>query len=189
MKLVKLYLAIAITLICNALSAQEHEEVLMSNSNLRNLGKIELGLHGINFGYEAVVGRKWTMELAAGAGGGYYIDGDVVHYNFILNRPALFLKAGARWNYNIDKRAIQGRNITNNSANYVGTQLKYSFGQKNLLELSPAFLGEVHWGLQRPLGRNFIFNTHIGLGYLNDTRWNQQKIVPTLGVKFGYVVF
>lgn len=190
MKKIKLYASAVLMLLCSTLFAQEIQNTDVKQSyNLTNLGKIELGLHGLNIGYEAVVARRWTVELAAGVGGGYMLSTEKTHYNFALLQPTVFLKGGARWNYNIDKRAAQGKNVINNSANYVGVQLKYAFERGSYIEYSPALLSEVHWGLQRPLGKKFIFNAHAGLGYINDFRWNLSRVIPTAGAKFGYVIF
>ena len=54
---------------------------------------------------------------------------------------------------------------------------------------NPALLTEVHWGLQRSLGGNFIFNTHIGLGFVSDFDTSSTAFSPTFGLAFGYRLF
>jgi hypothetical protein len=68
-------------------------------------------------------------------------------------------------------------------------QTKYSFGKFANTTYNRALLTEIHWGIKRSLGGNFIFNTHVGIGYLGDYNTNSGAISPTIGVAFGYRIF
>lgn len=50
-------------------------------------------------------------------------------------------------------------------------------------------MNEVHWGIQRSLGKKWIFNTHIGLGYARDFKLDSGTLYPAIGIKFSYKLF
>jgi hypothetical protein len=77
----------------------------------------------------------------------------------------------------------------NNSGNYLGLQSKYSFGNANYFELNRTLLTEIHWGIQRPLSNRFIFDMHLGLGFIYDFDFTSASISSTFGLRFGYIMF
>lgn len=158
-------------------------------NNLDKFGKIELGFHGLSFGYELPVSNKFVWENSLGLGMGMSAENNAATYTLDLIRPVPFLKSRLKFVYNINKRKNKDRNILNNAGNYVALQSKYSLGISGVRSLNSAVLTELHWGIQRNLGGRFLFNTHIGLGYLQDLNFNSGVISPTIGVSFGYRVF
>ena len=54
-------------------------------------------------------------------------------------------------------------------------------------------MNEVHWGMQRSLGGNWLLNVHFGLGFAKDfdtPKWlDSTTIYPAVGLKFSYVIF
>ncbi len=159
------------------------------NDNLTKFGRINLGIHAIEFSYELPVSNKFVWENNLGIGLGMNTNGDMAHYNLAFDKPTPYLKSELKFVYNRKKRMLKERKIYNNSGNYIGLQAKYSFGNKNVYDLNQSVLTEIHWGIQRNLGRKFLFNTHIGLGYLWDFDNSSGEISPTLGVRFGYRLF
>lgn len=178
MKRILLILLLIISLNANAQNPEK---------NLDNFGKIELGLHGLNAGYELPVSNKLVWENALGMGMGMSVPNGA-KYTLDFARPVPFLKSRLKFVYNLNKRKNKGRNIFNNAGNYLALQTKYSFGNSHTLSLNSSMLTEIHWGIQRNLGGGFIFNTQIGLGYLRDFDLNGAALSPTLGFSFGYRV-
>ncbi|GHA51962.1 hypothetical protein GCM10007103_35440 [Salinimicrobium marinum] len=161
-----------------------------SNDNLLdNFARINLGLHGIEGSYELPVSKKFVWENSLGIGMGANVNASSAEFNLDFGNLTPFLKSELKYVYNINKRESKGKNIVNNSGNYIGLQTKYSFGNSKAYHLNSTSLTEVHWGLQRSLGGNYVFDFHIGLGYLNDYNTNEGAVSPTLGLRFGYKLF
>lgn len=174
---------LAILLFSNFIWAQANED------NLESFARVNLGLHGLEASYELPLSERfvWENTLGIGMGANSYANGAEFHFDFL--NPTPFVKSELKYIYNIKKREAKGKNISNNSGNYIGLQTKYSFGNANEYDLNRTTLTEVHWGLQRSLGGNFIFNFHIGLGYLSDYDTDEGAVSPTLGLRFGYRLF
>ncbi|RUA11683.1 MAG: hypothetical protein DSY82_03200 [Flavobacteriia bacterium] len=172
-------------LMVSAFTYSQNEE----NDNLTKFGRINLGVHGIEFSYELPVSNKFVWENNLGIGLGMNKNGSIAQYYWAFNKPTPYLKSELKFVYNRNKRILKKRPVHNNSGNYIGLQAKYSFGNKNVYDLDETVLTEIHWGIQRNLGRRFLFNTHIGFGYLWDFDNSSGEISPTLGVRFGYRLF
>lgn len=159
------------------------------SDTLDNFAKIELGLHGLSFAYELPLSNKFVWENSIGAGMGMSTENNSLTYSLDVIRPVPFLKSKLKFVYNINKRIANEKNIRNNAGNYIALQTKYSFGRPANNTYNRSMLTELHWGIQRNLGGNFLFNTHIGLGYLGDFDSNSGALSPTIGVSFGYRIF
>ena len=180
----KILLVILLSTLGFKASAQEKD-----NEQIDNFGKIELGFHGLSFGQELPISNKFVWENAIGAGMGMNARGNSANYTLDVVRPVPFLKSKLKFVYNINKRIKKEKITVNNSGNYVALQTKYSFGKSGSFTYNPALLTEVHWGIQRSLGGNFIFNTHIGLGFVSDFDTSSTAFSPTFGLAFGYRLF
>ena len=180
----KTFLVILLSILSFNATAQ-----LNNADNLDKFGKIELGFHGLSFGYELPVSNKFVWENAIGAGMGMSAEPGAATYSLDVLRPVPFLKSKLKFVYNINKRFEKEKNIRNNAGNYIALQSKYSFGRGGNNTYNRSLLTELHWGIQRNLGSNFLFNTHIGFGYLGDFNSNSGTLSPTIGVAFGYRIF
>lgn len=170
--------------------------------HLNELVKLEFGLHGVGFAYEMPLSSRFLVDFSAGLGMGYAIQRgayytDSFKSTWILNDPAAYLKSDVRYIYNREKRLAKGKSLRNNTGNYLGFQAKYttrrmfnnSSDYMRIVDpLNRALLSEVHWGMQRPLGENFLFNLHLGLGYAHDFDFNNGSVYPALGVRFNYIL-
>ncbi len=179
----KKILTIGVLIFSNLLWAQSDTDAF------KNYSRINLGLHGLELSYELPVSKKFVWENTLGIGMGSNINGSIVQYSFNFLKLSPFLKSELKYIYNVHKRKAKGKNTLNNSGNYIGFQTKYSFGNSDDTLQNQTLLTELHWGIQRSLGKRFIFNTHIGLGYLKDFESDNGKISPTLGLRFGYRLF
>jgi hypothetical protein len=48
-------------------------------------------------------------------------------------------------------------------------------------------LANLHWGIQRALGKHWAFNCHAGAGYALDIDYDFGTIYPAIDFKFSYV--
>lgn len=94
-----------------------------------------------------------------------------------------------RWYYNLEKRAKRGKNISNNSANFltIKTGLRSNIfeilhDRGKSAENSISFVPK--WGIRRNLGKYFNYEAGIGVGYL--TFFKQQYF--TLSDSDGLIV-
>ncbi|MCF2874674.1 MULTISPECIES: hypothetical protein [unclassified Tenacibaculum] len=191
MKNNKLLLSIATTLLmCFSMFSQEDEK-------LKSLFKTDFNLSGLGISYEVPLAEKWTVDLSTGIGASYNVSNGLEARWIINKSPSAYFKSEFKYIYNREKRFKAGKNNSNNSGNYWAFQTKYitkrfseAIGEKpgnNVL------MNEVHWGIQRSLGGNWLFNAHVGLGFAKDfdtPKWiDSSTIYPAVGVKFSYVIF
>ena len=160
-------------------------------NKLRNLAKLDLGLQGIGLTFEPRVGKNTTIDLSGGMGGGYKISTDDLTYEVDFTNPALYFSVTPKFFYNRQKRIEKGKASLLNAGNYIGLRLKYTTkGLSESSDIYDALLMNIHWGLQRALGRKWTFMTHIGAGYAMDaTDLNHVSgtIYPALEFRFSYV--
>ena len=151
-----------------------------------SLGRVELGGQGLEIGYSHLLSNATFVKISGGIGAGYNVNDGSAEYIFSFNNPVPFIKGSLNYFYNKEKRLSKNKSIDNNSGNFWGVQTKYSFGSEKDIELNKTLLTELHWGLQRSLGGNFFFNSHLGIGYLYDYKVKNGSINPTVGLSFGY---
>lgn len=103
-----------------------------------------------------------------------------------------------RWYYNIRKRDWHGKNIGNNSANFL--YLKASYNPDLFLIPNPDdtnFISDIllltGWGIRRSLGKNFNYELGAGIGYikyLEDIPWyftdHDNSVYIDLKIRIGY---
>ncbi len=188
---------ILLTLFClssHFLAAQTTRET-DSLPPLKFVPKVEVGLvQGIGLGVELPLSKKSTFEVLAGLGSGYTIFENQFENTWVLNNPAFFLQAKYKLYYNRQKRWDKGKSVLNNSGNYVGFRFKYAsrelspstFNDVSIYQLNNVTLWDVHWGIQRPMGKRFFFNLNLGLGYGYDWDFESGMIYPAADVRFSY---
>lgn len=160
------------------------------DSSLTSLTKLDLGLQGVGFSYEPRISNKMTIDLAAGAGGGYNIYEGGVDYTWNILQPAVYFMVTPKFYYNRKRRIEKGKKFQNNSGNYFGVRLKYTTGNNDSdynNRVYQASLINLHWGIQRPVGKKWILNGHAGAGYAANIGRRFGTIYPALELKFSYL--
>ena len=156
---------------------------------LSNLVKLDLGLQGVGLTYEPRLSHKLTIDLSAGAGGGYDIAESSLNYNLNIGRPAFYFSLTPKYYYNLNKRILKGKNTLLNSGNYIGFRVKgVTPNDRRTDATRNSILVNAHWGMQRALSANWLFNAHIGAGYAQDIDYNFGTVYPALDFKFAYVL-
>ncbi|TVZ25732.1 hypothetical protein JM83_0661 [Gillisia sp. Hel_I_86] len=94
-----------------------------------------------------------------------------------------------RFYYNLEKRMKKGKNIENNSGNYVGAMASIRSGKPIIGDIEfeddfAVFLGPV-WGLQRYYGSGFKLNLNLGAGYVFDNADNSY-VSLLVGLRLGW---
>jgi len=166
-----------------------HAQSVTGADPLTTLYKIELGPGGIGVSSEFKLGQRMTALLGAGAGGGYSIAEGSVEYTWSIFQPAFYFTASPRLYYNRDKRAGKDKSTKFNAGNYIGMAVKFATGNTGGDPgQRPSMLVNGHWGMQRSMGKKWVFDTHFGAGYAWDTNNRFGTIYPALELKFSYVL-
>ena len=137
------------------------------------------------------------IDLTLGAGGGYAITADQFKYKVGgLTGPDIYFSAHPRFYYNRQHRAIHGKSQSRNAGNYIGFRLKYitDIMAENFV-VWDAFLLNVHWGMQRPIGKRWVVSGHAGPGYATAqsifyNTWLKgfSRFYPSMDLKISYVL-
>lgn len=164
---------------------------IAQDNAVKSISKLELGLGGLGFGYEAKISKAITMEMNAGIGGHYHVDDQTFSYVLAHSKdqlsPAYYVSINPRFYYNLEERAAHGKSNAHNAANYIGIKAKYAAGFKNDVG---TFLANIHWGMQRSFGNDnrWLLNTMAGMGIAANikTMYNGGTFYPAVDFKIGY---
>ena len=174
-------------LLCTSLSFAQNSDV-----HLQSLTKLDLGFRGIGFSFEPALSKNFSMDLSAGFGGGYEIEDSHFAYEWNLLKPSIYIIVNPKYYYNRGKRSEKGKNMASNSGNYIGLAIKYaspSIGEYSVVV--DALLFNLHWGIQRPIGKRWTFNTHLGVGYAvdaTDLSNSAGTVYPAFDLRWAYVL-
>lgn len=156
----------------------------------KNITGIQIGLFGLDLYNETKIANKTTLRAEASLFPAIW-GGDLYGKTGFAFYPALTLQP--KYYYNIPKRAENGKNIKNNSANYFGLQVRYipdwfvisndkNVSLSNQINFIPTY------GFRRNFAENFNYEFKAGLGYGttfgND--YNTSGAVLDLSIKIGY---
>jgi len=150
---------------------------------------IQLGFFGAEFYNEARLSDSFTLrsqlELYPSIWGGYMYS----KTGFALT-PAISLTP--KFYYNLQKRKDSGKNITNNSGNYLALKVEYIpdwFVISNTEDISVSETISLvpTWGFRRNFAKNFNyeFKAGLGIGKILKKGYSTQ-VVPDLSFKIGY---
>jgi hypothetical protein len=164
-----------------------------ANKDLRPFTKLDLGLQGVGITFERRLGNSSDIELSTGIGtGGYDISEKSLTYIVDPSNPTGYISITPKIYYNRNKRLAKGKPGELNGGNYFGLRIKYATrGIAEDTQVWDALLFNLHWGLQRAVGKRWTINSHFGLGYamdavdLNNT---SGTIYPALDLKFSYIL-
>lgn len=160
---------------------------------LRTVTRIDLGLQGLGISLEVPVGRKYTIEFSGGLGGGYEVSDSSFSYDWGLLNPCAYFSVNGRYYYNRDRRAAKRKSLLLNAGDYFGVRLKYTSPEvTGDGSMSDAVLVNVHWGMQRPIGRKWTINGHAGIGWgynaINSIAPGGGRVYPAAEFKISYAL-
>lgn len=157
---------------------------------LKTLGKVDLGLSGLGLSLETPVSDQVLLEFAAGLGAGYKVDEDF-RYRLYFNDPAVFGSAHMKYYYNQQSRVDRGRPVSYNAGNFFGIKAKYTSPTLWEQQTWHTMLVGFHWGLQRKIGKYFLYQFDVGIGVAVDLEnKNSHHITPfpDLNFRISYVL-
>jgi hypothetical protein len=162
-----------------------------NETKLRSLTKLDLGLQGFGFTFEPRLGKKITMDLSLGAGGGYNLVYWNIMYRWYIFNPSFYFSVTPKFYYNLQKRTAGNKRMDFNAGNYIGLRIKYvtkTIGSN--ADNFDAALINAHWGMQRALGKRWTFNLHAGVGYaldVTDLNHAPGTVYPAVDFRFAYI--
>jgi hypothetical protein len=154
----------------------------------KKLFKINLLLPGIV--YEHGLDAKNTIysELSTGIGFRKNSFGSTWTFYPVINEQL-------RHYYNLEKRSLKGKKITENSGNFLALNAIYNFKsfstQNNSLNNDDAsFVIAPVWGMQRTYTKKLNLSLNAGLGYVfhSDQTYKSNGIVPVFNFSIGWVI-
>ncbi|MEK6452375.1 MULTISPECIES: hypothetical protein [unclassified Myroides] len=150
--------------------------VFSQNDNSINKLTVSAGFQGIEMTYGLNLTEEIALGTSIGLGGGYSIEDQHLEYKINFSEYIPFLKSNLGWYYNERKN------------NYVSFQTKYSFGRGSDVDYNKLILNEIHWGMNRKISKNVLFNFHLGFGDAYDFDTKSNRITPTIGVTLKYSI-
>lgn len=174
----------------SVLTACFAQEKNIDTTALPYLQKAEFNVFGVGIAYELPVAKGFTLDSGIGFSSGAQIINDKINFQKSLFEPAFYLKSELKYYYNRYVRVAKKLSTRNGEGSYFAFQNKFVsqrlFDSKT--RLSNVILYEVHWGIQRNLYENFLFNFHVGLGRSNDFTTGGSTFYTSLGVKVSYLL-
>ena len=160
-----------------------------SSINAQNQPSVEDGLFSVNIltpglEYELGLTSSTTLDLRVGSGFAYrkgtFGEGFGVFPVFNVQY---------RHYYNLEKRLEKGKNISDNSGNYIALSGAVQSGKPIIgdLEYTEGYFGVIGpvWGLQRYYGSGFKLDLNLGGGYaFNES--GGSFFSPIIGIKLGW---
>jgi hypothetical protein len=157
--------------------------------NAQDQPSVEDGLFSVNIltpglEYEYGLTNSTTLDLRVGSGFAYrkgvFGEGFGVYPIFNVQY---------RHYYNLKKRLDKGKNISNNSANYIALSGTIQAGKPIIgnLEYNEGYFGVIGpvWGLQRYYGAGFKLDLNLGGGYgFNES--GSSFFSPIIGLRLGW---
>ena len=155
----------------------------------KSLTGIQIGLFGAEFYNEARLSENFSLrsqlELYPSIWGG-----DMYSKTGFALAPAISLTP--KFYYNLQKRRDAGKNISNNSGNYISLKVEYIpdwfvISNTRNITVSETISLVPTWGLRRKFAKNFNyeFKAGLGIGKILKKGYSTQ-VVPDLSFKIGY---
>jgi hypothetical protein len=165
------------------------QEIANDSIALLYLQKAEFNILGVGVNYEIPISKDFSLDSGVGFSGGAQIINDKINFQKNFFEPSLYFKSELKYYYNRYIRVAKKLPTRNGEGSYFAIQNK--FLSQSLFDsssrLSNITLFELHWGIQRNLYKNFLFNFHIGIGKSYDFTTRGNSNYTSLGVKVSYL--
>lgn len=156
-----------------------------------NKPELHTGLLGIWLNKEYKLSDQIAIRAEVGLDGGLWWNTYSSGHAFI---PVF--TAEPRWYYNLGKRSKKGKTTKGNFGNFLSIKTSFHpdlFIISNYYEdIIPDLSIVPTWGIRRPIGRNFTFETGIGIGYLHSFYKSKGytsdagELTANIHLRFGY---
>lgn len=166
------------------------QEIVIDTNALPYLQKAEFSVLGFGANYEFPVSKVLSLDSGLGFSSGAHIPNDEVKFQKSVFNPSLYVKTELKYYYNRYVRVAKKLPTRNGEGSYFAIQNKFLtqrlFDSKS--PLSAIMMYEVHWGIQRNVYKNFLFNFHIGLGHSYDFTTTGSAFYTAVGLKASYIL-
>ena len=193
------YVVLCFVLLSFLAKAQETQDVEKVSVN-KNLYGFQLGIVNADFYFETKLQRKIALRAEAGlelvSATREYDDSMIEDETTSIISPYLTLEP--RWYYGLDRRARLGKNIKNNSSNYISLRTSYFFTHAALtnsgnFDVNPTLWIVPKFGIRRVFAKHFNYEFSGGVGYqysfFNDKKYsnsNHSDVAVDLQIRIGY---
>ncbi|WP_297869163.1 hypothetical protein [uncultured Flavobacterium sp.] len=165
------------------------QDFVADTTALPFLQKAEFSVLGLGANYEIPVSNVLSLDSGLGFSSGGQVINNTMKFKKSFLNPAFYFKTELKYYYNRYVRAAKKLPTRNGEGSYFALQNKFLtqrlFDHKT--PLSNMMLYEVHWGIQRNLYPNFLFNAHVGLGHASDFTTKGASFYSAIGLKVSYV--
>jgi hypothetical protein len=166
------------------------QETAIDTTELVYLQKAEFNILGVGVNYEIPISKVLTIDTGLGFSSGVHVSGEMTRYKFNLLNPGFYVKSELKYYYNRYVRVAKKLPTTNGEGSYFGFQNKFItqrlFDSKS--RLGNVMMYEVHWGIQRNIFKNLLFNFHVGLGRSHDFTSREGANYASIGIKVSYLI-
>ncbi|QQS51118.1 MAG: hypothetical protein IPM71_16425 [Bacteroidota bacterium] len=185
MKKLTFFIIAAFYLLLNAQTQQASIEERMFG--------VQAGFFGIWGNYEKKLSNTTTLKTEIGLDYGLWLEAN--EYLGYFFAPALIVEP--RYYYSLQKRQAKSKRIDGNSSNYISLFLRHHpdwfvISNYNLGSVVPDLSVIPTWGIHRRIGKNFNFDTSVGLGYRfyfinnNEVSSNYGELDFNITLRIGY---
>lgn len=187
----KLTLVLLTVFAVSHLYSQNEDTINQSEKLLKPYSKIDFSFSGLGLSLDAPLSNKVLLEFAVGAGAGYRVDEDF-RYRMYFDSPAVYASVHGKYYYNQEDRLRRSRPLSFNAGNFFGVKAKYT--TPNLADEAKTWhtmLVAFHWGMQRKMGRHFLYQLTIGVGGavdLEDKTTTHVTLYPDFNFRVSYVL-
>lgn len=181
---------VGVFMLFSLLSAAQNDSEKSNAKYLKTQGKVDLGFSGLGLSIEKPISEKVLLEIAAGLGAGYRVDEDF-RYRMYFDDPAVFGSVHMKYYYNLQDRVNRGRPVSNNAGNFFGLKAKYTSPTLHEEKTWHTLLTGFHWGLQRKMGKYFLYQFNIGIGAavdLDNKNSNHVALFPDFNFRISYIL-
>lgn len=193
----KLTLVLVALLIVTNIFAQVEDKtsselsIASTENTFKTYGKVDLSFSGLGLSLETPISNVIMLEVAAGAGAGYRVDEDF-RYRMYFDSPSIYGSVHGKYYYNQALRTERGRSVNFNAGNFFGVKAKYT--TPNLVGETKTWhtmIAAFHWGMQRKMGRHFMYQLTVGIGGaidLDDKTTTHMTLFPDFNFRVSYVL-
>lgn len=145
----------------------------VAHSQEQETASVEKSIFGIQTGFfgawvhnESKLSNQISLRSEIGLDAGFVVNSSV---SIFFLAPSL--RVEPRWYYNLDKRLAKGKNIKNNSGNFLSLTTTYNpdwfmIPEKKNVDFISSVSVIPKWAIKRTYGNHFTFETGAGIGYI-----------------------
>lgn len=157
---------------------------------LKTYVKADVSFSGLGLSLETPFSDRVLFEVAAGAGAGYKVNEDF-KYRMYFDNPSLYASLHAKYYINKEMQIQKGAKQKFNSGNFFALKVKYTTPTIHNERTWHTMLAAFHWGLQRNLGKHFIYQLTLGVGGaidLDNKTTTHLTMYPDANFRFSYIL-